>query len=53
VDDRLTLVSEFDFKGRLIYQELECLFKRPFETELLDNLEILQQLLPGVIKPEP
>lgn len=47
---RLSVVSELDFKGRLVYQELESLFRRPFEIELLDNLEILQQLL-GVKDP--
>ena len=44
-NSRLPIVSELDFKGRLVYQELECLFKRPFETELLDNLEILRTLV--------
>ena len=44
-NSRLQIVSELDFKGRLVYQELECLFKRPFETELLDNLEILRTLV--------
>ena len=38
---RFTLVSEFDFKKRLAYQELEVLFKRTFDIELQDNLEIL------------
>ena len=44
-NSRLQIVSELDFKGRLVYQELECLFKRPFETELLDNFEILRTLV--------
>ena len=44
-NSRLPIVSELDFKGRLVYQELECLFKRPFETELLDNFEILRTLV--------
>lgn len=40
----LTIVSELDFKRRLVYQELECLFRRKFETELLDNLDVLRQI---------
>ena len=42
---QFSLVSEFDFKKRLVYQELEVLFKRPFDIELQDNLEILQEIL--------
>jgi hypothetical protein len=37
----MTLVSEFDFKGRYVYPELEHLFVRTFETEILDNCDII------------
>jgi hypothetical protein len=37
----MTIVSEFDFKGRYLYPELEHLFARSFETELLDNHDII------------
>ena len=47
----MTLGSEFDFKGRLVYADLEQLFKRSFETELLDNSEILRELIGTSAEP--
>lgn len=43
-DFQMTVVSEFDFKKRFVYPDLEALFKRSFETEILDNLDCLKDL---------
>ena len=44
-NDEMTIVSEFDFKMRLLYPELESIFVRSFETELLDNLDCLNDFI--------
>lgn len=38
-NSEMTIVSEYDFKMRYLYPELEALFFRSFETELLDNFD--------------
>ncbi len=42
VQNEMTIVSEFDFKHRFLYADLEALYLRSFEQELLDNLDCLQ-----------
>ena len=42
--NEMTIVSEFDFKHRFLYSDLEALFLRSFEQELLDNLDCLKNL---------
>ena len=43
-NSELTVVSEFDFKMRYLYPELEPLFERSFETELLDTHDFLSSV---------
>lgn len=46
-----TLISELDFKSRFLYADLECLFRRTFEIELFDNLEVIKDLLQKECEP--
>ena len=43
--ERLKVVSEFDSKRRLVYDELSNLFQRSVETYVSDNHDLLQELL--------
>jgi len=37
----MTIVSQFEFKKRLVYQELEVIFERSLEHLFVDTNEIL------------
>ena len=39
----MTLVSQFEFKKRFVYQELEVIFDRSLEHLFVDTNEILQE----------
>ena len=42
--ERLYLVSEFDFKKRIVSSSLDALFNRSAETYILDNRDRIQEL---------